>query len=136
MRRLCGLLVALWIALPLPLRAGEPAVIVLSWDGVRHFVETPMDSYKSGEMIITTRGANGELRAASLHVAVLSPDGELRFEGAGGLALLQRVEVRMDGRSNQFAVADRQKPFDDADALRRGIEAAFAKPLPASRARD
>ena len=28
-----------------------------SWDGVRHFVPTPMDGYRSGEMTITTRGA-------------------------------------------------------------------------------
>ena len=83
-----------------------------------------------GSGIVT--GVRGEIAAASLHVAVLSPDGELRFEGAGGLSVLQRLEP--SERSTEVDVAMREDAFDDSAELREGVEAAFRRPLPASRA--
>jgi hypothetical protein len=108
------------------------------WDGVRRRVDSPpvgqgfVSAISGADLLVS--GLRGELAAASLHVAVLSPDGALHFEGAGGLALLQQLEqgdLRGDG---EFAVAMRKDAFDDSAELREGIEAAFRRPLPAPRA--
>jgi len=110
-----------------------------AWDGVRRRVafagQEPLGSVMGSEFQVASFGVRGEIAAASLHVAVLSPDGELRFEGAGGLSVLQQLDKTKDRRGDsQFAVALRQNAFDDASELREGIEAAFRRPLPASRA--
>jgi len=110
-----------------------------AWDGVRRSVDSPLAGQEgySGELSGTdllVSGFRGEIAAASLHVAVLSPDGELRFEGAGGLALLQQLE-RGDVRGDAaLTVAMRQDAFGDSSELREGIAAAFRRPLPASSA--
>ena len=76
-------------------RAARLSGQTAAWDGVRRRVPSAGDGSSfvpavGTDMVVT--GMRGELAAASLHVAVLSPDGELRFEGAGGLALLQGVQ--------------------------------------------
>jgi hypothetical protein len=105
-----------------------------AWDGVRRRVDLPSgESVGSGmgsEMLVKSTGLRGEIAAASLHVAVLSRDGELRFEGAGGLALLQQL----DQGSPEVALELRQDAFADSGELREGVEIAFRRPLPASRA--
>ena len=68
-----------------------------AWDGVRRRVDGPTSSRNRRldprlRSVGFGQGVRGEIAAASLHVAVLSPDGELRFEGAGGLSLLQELE--------------------------------------------
>jgi hypothetical protein len=111
-----------------------------AWDGVRREVElTGRDSVGTmmgSDLVIASTGVRGEIAAASLHVAVLSPSGELRFEGAGGLALLQELEEDNDKVNGgmQVAVEMRQDAFADPTELREGVEAAFRRPLPASRA--
>jgi hypothetical protein len=88
------------------------------------------------DLLITSAGVRGEIAAASLHVAVLSSDGDLRFEGAGGLSLLQELERDHEAVKGgpQVAVELRQDAFADPSELREGIEVAFRRPLPASRA--
>lgn len=110
-----------------------------TWDGVLRIVDTPpsvgaLDGAQN--FWVTSGGVHGALGAASLHVAVFSPEGELRFEGAGGLTLLQRVEMSENDGLRELRVAEQTAAFSDPDALREGIEAAFTRPLPASRARD
>ena len=107
-----------------------------SWDGVRQRVEAPdlVSGWASPGIEITQSGVKGELAAASLHVAILEPGGELYYEGAGGLALLQEVTEDKE-RGEEMATALRDDAFDDGAALREGVEVAFRKPLPASRAR-
>jgi hypothetical protein len=111
-----------------------------AWDGVRRRVELARgDSLDPmmGSDLLVSQGVRGEIAAASLHVAVLSPDGELRFEGAGGLSVLQQIDREPDKHGPggmQVAVAMREDAFSDASELREGIEAAFRRPLPASRA--
>ena len=109
-----------------------------SWDGVRRRVELLAPGTIGGmgsDGLIGSKVVNGEIAAASLHVAVLSPDGELHFEGAGGLSVLQELDGEKDVRGDkQVAVELRQNAFADASELREGIEAAFRRPLPASRA--
>ena len=122
-------------------RAARVQGTTAAWDGVRRDVELAgsdtVGTAMGGELVISSTGVRGEIAAASLHVAVLSPNGELRFEGAGGLALLQELEeeggdVAKGGK--QVAVELRQDAFADPSELREGIETAFRRPLPASRA--
>jgi hypothetical protein len=115
-------------------RAARLSGQTAAWDGVRRRVDTPGESANLAQigsgMVVT--GVRGEIAAASLHVAVLSPDGELRFEGAGGLSLLQQIEPGEE--SSEVDVAMRENAFSDSAELREGVEAAFRRPLPASRA--
>jgi hypothetical protein len=111
-----------------------------AWDGVRREVELAgrdtIGTALGSDLVVLSTGVRGEIAAASLHVAVLSPSGDLRFEGAGGLALLQELE---DGSAAakagaKVAVEMREDAFADRSELREGIETAFRRPLPASRA--
>ena len=115
-------------------RAARLSGQTAAWDGVRRRVSGASDGgfapAVGAGMMVT--GMRGEIAAASLHVAVLTPDGELRFEGAGGLSLLQQLQSS-DG-STEIDVAMRENAFSDSAELREGIEAAFRRPLPASRA--
>jgi len=110
-----------------------------AWDGVRRHVEVSVPetigTVMGSDLLVANKGVRGEIAAASLHVAVLSPDGELRFEGAGGLSVLQELDAEADVHGDaQVAVELRQDAFADASELREGVEAAFRHPLPASRA--
>ena len=120
-------------------RAARVQGEVATWDGVRRRVSLvgpeTVGSVMGSDMVVASQGVRGEIAAASLHVAVLSPDGELRFEGAGGLSVLQQLDAEKDVRGDkQVAVELRQDAFTDASELREGVEAAFRRPLPASRA--
>ena len=111
-----------------------------AWDGVRRDVELAgrdtVGTAVGSDLVVMSTGVRGEIAAASLHVAVLSPNGDLRFEGAGGLALLQELEEGGEAAKGgtKVAVEMRQDAFADRTELREGIEAAFRRPLPASRA--
>ncbi len=111
-----------------------------SWDGVRRRLALPgretVGSVMGSDFVVASTGVRGEIAAASLHVAVLSPDGELRFEGAGGLSVLQQLDAAGEAAKGdaEVAVELRQDAFADASELREGVEAAFRRPLPASRA--
>jgi hypothetical protein len=105
---------------------------IAKWDGVRRPVEVPgqvyesIDTYREGKIWVSRYGATGELGAASLHLAVLSPEGELRYEGRGGLVLLQElVQPRKRGRDAEFVASLRDDAFDAPNELREGIEAAL-----------
>jgi len=105
---------------------------IANWDGVRRQVEVPglldesIDTYREGKIWLSRRGATGELAAASLHVAALSPKGELRYEGRGGLVLLQElVRPPKSEGGNELTTAMRKDPFAAPDQLREGIGAAF-----------
>jgi hypothetical protein len=108
------------------------------WDGVRQRVETPalpvvrIDGPGGSGLVVSQKGVRGQLAAVSLHVAVLQPSGELCFEGAGGLTLLH--ELTPSREEGELVAKPRTDAFEDGDALRLGIEAAFRQPLPASRA--
>jgi hypothetical protein len=110
-----------------------------SWDGVRRHVTLgrgAVGAVMGSDMMLASQGVRGEIAAASLHVAVLSPNGELRFEGAGGLSVLQQIDDEEKSKSEpHVAVELRQDAFADASELREGVEAAFRRPLPASHAR-
>jgi hypothetical protein len=104
-----------------------------SWDGVHRVVEVPgqfsesIDTYREGKIWLDRRGASGELAAASLHVAVFTANGERRYEGLGGLVLLQELVAVPDAKpqTSELGAVMRKDPFAAPDQLREGIEAAF-----------
>src|SRR5262249_40293579 len=104
-----------------------------SWDGVHRQVEIPgqfnesIDTYRDGKIWLTRDGGKGEIAAASLHIAVLSPRGELRYEGTGGLVLLKDriVPQKHKEKGGELTAVMRKDPFAAPDQLREGIGAAF-----------
>ena len=99
------------------------------WDGTSEPVEVPgqfsetIDTLREGKIVLTRNGATGEIAAASLHVAVLSPSGELRFERTGGLVVLQRLVKPQDEHHLELSAIPRSDAFADPQALREGIAA-------------
>jgi hypothetical protein len=112
-------------------RAARVSGRVAEWDGVRRPVEVPgrpnesIDTFPQGKIWLNRHGAQGELAAASLHIAVLSADGQLRFQGTGGLVLLQELSTPKEREGLELSVVMRKDPFTDAASLRHGIAAAF-----------
>ena len=108
------------------------------WDGVNRSLAIPgkdfeeVDAFPEGGFKVMRQGVTGEIAAASLHVAVVSPAGELRFEGAGGLEVLQRL---VEGRDAELERVARSDAWQDPKPLREGVALAFRKSLPASKAR-
>jgi hypothetical protein len=107
------------------------------WDGVRrrlHVRATPMH----GPIIeiglpgnkLGIWGLRGKISAASLYVAVLSPDGRFVYQGIGGLDLLQEASLDRRAPSATWQLALREAPFADVEALRQGIALAFERELP------
>ena len=102
-----------------------------SWDGVRRAALDSADliapgiadiAYPPGSTWVS--GLYGKISAASLHVAVLLPDGTPLYEGVGGLALTR--SPHHDARKKGWTAELRPEPFADPDHLREGIELAFA----------
>ncbi|MGH0028461.1 MAG: hypothetical protein ACQGVC_01615 [Myxococcota bacterium] len=111
-----------------------------AWDGVERTVQVPKAGTSLGHetrepISVETRGGRGTLMGASLNVAILTPDGAIRFEGAGGLALLQRLDLSAPGQGVAIRVAERPDAFADEEAVRQGVRIAFERPLPAAPAR-
>jgi len=112
-------------------RSAQVSGRTAEWDGVRRPVEVPgrpsdsIDTFPLGSIWVNRHGARGELAAASLHVAVLSAEGELRFQGTGGLVLLQELAAPRERDDLELSVVMRKDPFADAALLRHGIAAAF-----------
>jgi hypothetical protein len=104
---------------------------VANWDGVRRPIEVPgqfnesIDTFREGKIWLNRHGATGELAAASLHIAVLNPKGELRYEGRGGLVLLEELAVPAKRSEIELTKVMRKDPFAAPDQLREGIQAAF-----------
>jgi hypothetical protein len=104
-----------------------------NWDGVHRIIEIPgqfsesIDTYRDGKIWLNRDGASGELAAASLHVALFTMRGELRYEGRGGLVLLQEIVAPAASKPQdvELSVVLRPDPFAAPDQLREGIEAAF-----------
>ena len=106
---------------------------VAGWDGVHRPIEIPgqlrdaIETFRGGKIWMERRGAAGELAAASLHVAIFSPAGELLHEGTGGLVLLQELAQPAKADDIEFTTVMRKNPFEAPDQLREGIEVAFGE---------
>jgi hypothetical protein len=105
------------------------------WDGVHRPIEIPgrfndsINTFREGPIWLNRRGAQGELAAASLHVAVFSPTGELLHQGTGGLVLLQELALPEKSKSDEieFTTVMRKNPFEAPDQLREGIAVALGR---------
>jgi hypothetical protein len=103
------------------------------WDGVHRPIDVPdriseaIETFRDGKIWLDRHGVSGELAAASLHVAVFSPSGELLHEGTGGLVLLQELAPPAKRDEIQLTTVMRANPFQAPDQLREGIEVAFGR---------
>lgn len=103
------------------------------WDGIRRPIEVPgnfregIERFGDGKIWVDRHGAQGELAAASLHVAVFSPTGELIHEGTGGLVLLQELAPPAKKDEIELTTVMRRNPFEASDQLREGIGVAFGE---------
>ncbi len=110
-----------------------------SWDGARRPlpVRTPLPiaaAVDTGIEGVTTSGFKGSIAAASLHVAIVGADGEPLYEGLAGLDVIQELTRGATGpAAAEWVLAPRGDCFADASGLRRGVERAFARPVPATR---
>jgi hypothetical protein len=113
-------------------RAARVAGRAAIWDGARAPLEVPgqmsetIETLREGNIVLTRSGATGRIAAASLHVAVFSPGGELRFERMHGLVLLQELVPPQDEDHLELSVVTRTDAFADPVPLRDGIAATFA----------
>jgi len=104
---------------------------IADWDGVHRPIEVPgrfndsIDAFREGRIWLDRHGAQGELAAASLHVAVFSPTGDLLREGRGGLVLLQELAPPAKPDEIELTTVMRRNPFEASDQLREGIRVAF-----------
>ena len=105
-----------------------------SWDGTRR--KLPIRARVPADLadgIGDGGGYRGTVAAASLYVALVGPDGRALFEGLAGLDLVQQlVRGRRGLGPTPWQLEARADPFDDPEALRSGVERAFARPLPAT----
>jgi hypothetical protein len=109
---------------------------IADWDGIHRPIEVPgpfreaIERFGDGKIWVDRHGAQGELAAASLHVAVFSPTGELIHQGTGGLVLLQELAppARKDDEIELTTVM-RKNPFEAPDQLREGIAVAFREKM-------
>jgi hypothetical protein len=103
------------------------------WDGIHRPIEVPgkfresIERFGDGKIWVDRHGAQGELAAASLHVAVFSPTGELIHEGTGGLVLLQELAPPAKRDDIELITVMRKNPFEAPDQLREGIAVAFGE---------
>jgi hypothetical protein len=100
-----------------------------SWDGVQRSALGPFESMGSGglghgQSSMSPSNVTGVLSGASLHVAVLDSEGQLLYEGLGGLALAQTPRRRET--LGGWTFEPRPEPFADRDQVREGIGIALA----------
>jgi len=104
-----------------------------SWDGTRR--KLPMRARVPADLADGLGGGagyRGTVAAASLYVALVGPDGRSLFEGLAGLDVVQQLVRGRRGQGGApWLLEARPDPFDDPQALRSGVERAFARPLPA-----
>ena len=106
---------------------------IADWDGIHRPIEVPgpfreaIERFGDGKIWVDRHGAQGELAAASLHVAVFSPSGELIHQGTGGLVLLQELVPPAKKDEIELTTVMRKNPFEAPDQLREGIAVAFGE---------
>lgn len=107
-----------------------------SWDGARRPlpVRTPVPiaaAVDSGIDGVTLHGYRGSIAAASLHVVIVTSDGEPLYEGLAGLDLLQELRWGAGSPSaSEWTLEPRGDALADASDLRQGVERAFRRRAP------
>ncbi len=105
-----------------------------NWDGVRREIETSSPvadpRQETGYSLVSMRGLEGQVAAASLHVVMLSREGRQIFEGIAGLDLMQKAQLAGTDSAPEWKLKAREEPLRDLDNVREGIEMAFERRLP------
>jgi hypothetical protein len=103
-----------------------------AWDGVERRMRLMKVPYqKAGRTdnvmmrLMPALGMAGSAAVTSLHLVVLTREGVKVFEGRGGLELVQEIEVKSVDHSYRIDLHARGDLFQDADALREGVQIAF-----------
>ena len=107
--------------------AGRVAI----WDGVQRRIRFTLEPSKvapqavDAESRITQgpRKFEGKITGLSMHALVLSPRGELTFQGFGGLDLVHDIREGEGGKESVLRLQAR--PLDDHEHLREGIALAL-----------
>jgi len=128
-----------WVLLPsLILRSAPVRGREVSWDGVhRDFqipfaLDHPSRSTMGAPSGVGFDGYRGQLAAASLHVAVLTHEGRLFWEGLGGLDVVQEIDSQASAELDGWRFQLRPQPFAGTAHVREGVALAFARRLPGS----
>jgi hypothetical protein len=107
------------------------------WDGVHrrlHVRGAPMSGAiteigPSGNHVGVC-GLTGRVSGASLHVALLNPDGRIVYQGLGGLDLIHEAVLDRRAPREIWQLVLRKAPFADIESVRQGIALAFERELP------
>jgi len=108
-----------------------------TWDGVKRRMDVVNMPHapagRSDDVMLramTGLGMMGDAAVSSLHVVVISREGQRVFEGRGGLDFVQEMEVKNVDRSYRVDLRTREALLQDRAILREGIEIAFTPYLP------
>jgi len=108
------------------------------WDGVEREIvlrgapgSRRIEGQANSSLGFRAEELRGRVGAASLHLAVLAPDGELVYDGIGGLSLLHEARGTGGLGSGSLGVelVVREQPFERGRELREGIRIAFERRL-------
>jgi hypothetical protein len=107
------------------------------WDGVDRRMRVvnipPRKAGRSDNWLVNILGGIGiasDAPVTSLHVVVLSRDGQKVFEGRGGLDFVQEIDLKDFLKSYDVDVHVRADLLQDREILREGVEIAFTPYLP------
>lgn len=100
------------------------------WDGVRQRAPVSDDLLPSASWRLNGSDleVRGKLGAASLLVVALDANGNVLFEGKGGLDLVHQIERR----GQRLQTVARSDAFEDPRRLREGVERALSFAVPAA----
>jgi hypothetical protein len=113
-----------------------------TWDGVdRRMKVVNLPAHKSGRgdnLLVKALGGIGmssDVPVTSLHLVVLSREGQVVFEGRGGLDFVQEIDLKEFMKTYRIDVHARADLLQDREILREGIGIAFTPYLPPQRER-
>jgi hypothetical protein len=110
----------------------------VAWDGVQRrirVVNQPREPGGRNQNALVEGMAAGSLNAnvstASLHLLAFSRDGQLVFQGRGGIDILEEVDLKDAEKTLRFEINPRSDVFDDRRILLEAVGIAFTPYLPA-----
>ena len=109
----------------------------VAWDGVQRrirVVNRPREPGGRNQNALVEGMAAGSLNAnvstASLHLLAFSRDGQLVFQGRGGIDILEEVDLKDTEKTLRFEINPRSDVFDDRGILLEAVGIAFTPYLP------
>jgi hypothetical protein len=109
----------------------------VAWDGVQRrvrVVNRPREPGGRNQNALVEGMAAGDLNAnvsiVSLHLLAFSRDGQLVFQGRGGVDILEEVDLQDAEKTFHFQIKPRNDVFDDRRILLEAVAIAFTPYLP------